>query len=218
MGNSISLIPVTVPLDIREPKELLEAVHRRSEFLKRAHAAELVGITGGLVGLFPNGLQALAGPILSQLPITPFNLVCTNVPGPQYPLYLLGHKMLRWYPYVPIGGEMAVNCAILSYDGMMYFGFSGNVQAAPDLRRLEEFVKASFAELREAAGIKAPRKQAVRKKACAKKRSRPRTMPGKSRKTSASASATIPMPPPENQVLPRPAAEERTDSALLTTQ
>ncbi len=143
MGNSISLVPVTVPLDVRDPKKLLAAVHRRTEFLKNAHAAELVGLTGGLIGLFPNGLQALAGPILSQLPITPFNLVCTNIPGPQYPLYLLGHKMLRWYPYVPVGGEMAVNCAILSYDGMMYFGFSGNVHAAPDLLRLEEFLKIS---------------------------------------------------------------------------
>jgi hypothetical protein len=110
---------------------------------------------------------------LSQLPITPFNLVCTNVPGPQHPLYLLGHKMLRWYPYVPIGGEMAVNCAILSYDGMMYFGFSGNVQAAPDLRRLEQFVKESFTELRAAAGMKKPRKQTVRKKTHTTKQARP---------------------------------------------
>jgi len=92
------------------------------------------------------------------LPITPFNLVCTNVPGPQYPLYLLGHKMLRWYPYVPVGGEMTVNCAILSYDGTVYFGFSGDVHAAPDLRRLEAFLETSFEELREAAGVTPPRK------------------------------------------------------------
>jgi hypothetical protein len=79
--------------------------------------------------------------------------------GPQYPLYLLGHKMLRWYPYVPVGGEMALNCAILTYDGTAYFGFSGDVHAAPDLRRLEAFLKLSFEELREAAGIKPPDKE-----------------------------------------------------------
>ena len=62
--------------------------------------------------------------------------------------------MLHWYPYVPIGGEMAVNCAILSYDGMVYFGFSGNVHAAPDLRKLEKLLEESFAELRDAAGIR----------------------------------------------------------------
>ncbi|MFZ0707836.1 MAG: wax ester/triacylglycerol synthase family O-acyltransferase [Candidatus Korobacteraceae bacterium] len=225
LGNNISLIPVTVPLEIRDARKLLEAVHRRSEFLKRAHAAELVGLTGGLVGLFPNGLQAIAGPILSQLPITPFNLVCTNVPGPQFPLYLLGHKMLRWYPYVPIGGEMAVNCAILSYDGMMYFGFSGNVHAAPDLRRLEVFVKESFAELREAAGIKTLRKHVVpRKKAHAnknartKKRAKPAPAPRKPVSGSLSQTHNVSVPPPEKEPSRGPGTEKEPEPALLNMQ
>ena len=217
MGNSISLIPVTVPLDIHDAKELLEAVHRRTEFLKRAHAAELVGLTGGLVGLFPNGLQALAGPILSQLPITPFNLVCTNVPGPQYPLYLLGHKMLCWYPYVPIGGEMAVNCAILSYDGTMYFGFSGNVRAIPDLRRLEDFVKESFAQLREAAGVRTPRKSSPRrKKARTSKRAKPASKPTQPVKGAVSHALNVPVPPDEAETLPQPGDEEEVATQLTT--
>jgi diacylglycerol O-acyltransferase / wax synthase len=156
LGNRISIVPVTIPLDIRDPRKLLVAVHERTEFLKRSHAAELVSLAGGLIGMFPSAVQGLAGQMLSQLPITPFNLVCTNVPGPQFPLYLLGHKMLRWYPYVPVGGEMAVNCAILSYDGNVFFGFSGDVHVAPDLRRLEGFVKLSFEELREAARVRPP--------------------------------------------------------------
>jgi diacylglycerol O-acyltransferase / wax synthase len=163
LGNRISLVPVTIPLNIRQPQKLLSAVHKRTEFLKRVHAAELVSLAGGLIGMFPTSLQGLAGPIASQLPITPFNLVCTNVPGPQSPLYLLGHKLLDWYPYVPVGGEMAVNCAILSYNGTVYFGFSGEVHAAPDLRRLETLLRRSFAELREAAEISPPRSRTVRR-------------------------------------------------------
>lgn len=163
-GNHISLVPVTIPLDIRPPKTLLAAVHRRTEFLKRARAAELVSLIGGLIGVFPGPMQAFAGPMISQVPFTPFNMVCTSVPGPQFPLYLLGHKMLHWYPYVPIGGELAVNCAILSYNGMVYFGFSGDVHAAPDLGRLEKFVKQSFAELRDATAVTAPRRKSERKK------------------------------------------------------
>ena len=163
LGNRISLIPVTIPLDIRNPRKLLAAVHRRTEFLKRSHAAELVSLTGGLIGLVPNSAQTLAGHILSRLPFTPFNLVCTNVPGPQYPLYLLGHKMLHCYPYVPVGGEMALNCAVLTYNGTAYFGFSGDVHAAPDLRRLETFLQLSFTELREAAGVTSPRKKEEKK-------------------------------------------------------
>jgi len=150
LGNRISIVPVTVPLDIRIPRKLLSEVHRRTELLKHAHTAELVSLAGGMIGILPSALQAFAGPLMSQLPITPFNMVCTNVPGPQYPLYLLGHKMLQWYPYVPVGGEMAVNCAILSYDGTVYFGFSGDVHAAPDLKRLEQLLKASYVELRDA--------------------------------------------------------------------
>ncbi len=152
-GNRISLVPVTIPLDIKPAKKLLAAVHKRTEFLKRMHAAELISLAGGLIGMFPTSVQGLAGPIASQLPITPFNLVCTNVPGPQVPLYLLGHKMLQWYPYVPVGGEMAVNCAVLSYNGSVYFGFSGDAHAAPDLGRMESLLQASFAELRTAVGV-----------------------------------------------------------------
>lgn len=160
LGNRISLVPVTVPLDIRNPRKLLAAVHRRTELLKRAHTAELVSLAGSLMGMFPNSAQALAGHIISRLPFTPFNMVCTNVPGPQQPLYLLGHKMLHCYPYVPVGGEMALNCAILTYNGTAYFGFSGCGHAVPDLRQLEKFLKLSFTELREAAGGAPPRKAA----------------------------------------------------------
>ena len=164
LGNRISLVPVTVPLNIRNSRKLLAAVHKRTEFLKRMHAAELVSLAGGLIGMFPMSVQGLAGPLASRLPVTPFNLVCTNVPGPQSPLYLLGHKMLDWYPYVPVGGEMAVNCAILSYNGQVYFGFSGDVHAAPDLKRMEKLLETSFAELREAVGLRPPQKKSVLRK------------------------------------------------------
>ena len=57
LGNRISLVPVTVPLDIRDPRKLLAAVHRRTEFLKRAHAAELVSLTGALLGMLPTSAR-----------------------------------------------------------------------------------------------------------------------------------------------------------------
>jgi diacylglycerol O-acyltransferase len=188
LGNRISLVPVTIPLDIRNPRKLLAAAHERTNFLKRVHAAELVSLAGGLIGFLPTPVQALTGPLVSQLPITPFNLVCTNVPGPQFPLYLLGHEMLRCYPYVPIGGEMAVNCAILSYNGNVYFGFSGDVHAAPDLGRLESLLEQSFTELREAASGKLPQKKTRKEtRAKAKGIATPTPMPTKT--------AAEPIPP-----------------------
>jgi diacylglycerol O-acyltransferase len=214
LGNRISLVPVTIPLDIRNPRKLLAAVHRRTEFLKRSHAAELVGMAGGMIGILPGVMQSFAGPMISQLPITPFNMVCTNVPGPQYPLYLLGHKMTHWYPYVPIGGELAMNCAILSYDGMIYFGFSGDAHAAPDLTRVEKFLRSSFEELCEAAGLNRGRKNAPRRPLRTKN---PVTGPGVVSTDATPANGTahrsIPLPRPqpadESPATKHPVAKEK---------
>jgi len=210
VGNRISIIPVTVPLDIRDPKKLLHAVHRRTEFLKQAHAAEIVSLSAGFIGMLPTGVQAVIGPLLSQLPVTPFNLVCTNVPGPQYPLYLLGRKMLRWYPYVPVGGEMAMNCAVLSYDGNIGFGFSGDVHAAPDLRRIEDLMQLSFEELREAAGISPPRKKTSPKRKTLPVNTRSSKLePAPEPVTSIQVSVPLTVPAPSVQTVePPPAAQE----------
>ncbi len=153
LGNRISFLPIWVPLGVRSPRKLLAAVHDRMQSLKNGHTAEFVSLAGGFLSMIPPALQALAGPLASQLPISFCNTICTNVPGPQAALYLLGHKMLRLYPYVPIGGEMGLNCAMMSYNGIAYFGFTGDAQAAPHLHRLEKFLKLSFAELKKAVGI-----------------------------------------------------------------
>jgi len=212
LGNRISIVPVTIPLDISDPRKLLAAAHRRTELIKHTHAAELVSLAGGLFGILPGTLQALAGPLLSRLPITPFNMVCTNVPGPPYPLYLLGHKMLRWYPYVPVGGELALNCAILSYNGTVYFGFSGDKHAAPDLRRLEKLLKASFVELRDAA---LPRRGRAPRRTIARAKTQASLQP-------AQGAPAVPAPIPLEvapdllapEVAPEPDAEDARETAL----
>ena len=151
LGNRITFLPINVPLDIRDPRMLLARVGERMLFLRGVGVLELVGLFGALVSKVPLPLQSVLAPLLTQLPLSLCNMICTNVPGPQQPLYLLGHKMLRTYPYVPIGGEMGVNVAILSYNGTAYVGFGGDIHAVPDIDRLEELLRASFAELRNAA-------------------------------------------------------------------
>ena len=161
LGNRITFLPVTIPLDIRNPRKLLAAIRERMAFLKSAHVGEFVGLAGTMLGTIPTAAQVLVGPIASQLPLGLCNIICTNVPGPKTPLYLLGHKMLRCYPYVPIGGDMGVNCAVLTYDGTAYFGFTGDVHAAPNLGRLEKFLTTSLAELQKAIGIGPPRRSSA---------------------------------------------------------
>ena len=159
LGNRITFLPITIPLDIRNVRRLMGAIRKRMAFLKSAHLAELVGVVGTVLGTIPSAAQVVIGPIVSQLPLGLCNLICTNVPGPASPLYLLGHKMVSCYPYVPIGGDIGINCAVLTYDGTAYFGFTGDVHAAPDLGRLERFLKAAFAELRNAAGVRPSRRE-----------------------------------------------------------
>jgi diacylglycerol O-acyltransferase / wax synthase len=210
LGNQISFVPVPVPLDVRDPQKLLVVVRERVEILKRARAADFVGLFGGLLSTLPSAFWANAGPVISQLPLSLCNVICTNVPGPQMPLYLMGHKMLKWYPWVPIGGLMGINCAILTYNGTAYFGFTGDVHAAPDLERLEKFVDVSFAELRAGAaagGVEAKPQRPKRTRSNAKipvsnthtvrRRSAPEFS---SRKPSESALVAEPKPGPEKAV------------------
>jgi hypothetical protein len=119
--------------------------------------------------------------------------------------------MLHCYPYVPVGGEMALNCAILTYDGTAYFGFSGCVHAAPDLRRLETFLKLSFTELREAAGVAPPRKEEKKKVKEKRARAKAKVAPAPSASAPAPVRASIPLPPlssVESPIPPRPPVKE----------
>ncbi len=169
-GNHITFLPVDIPVAIREPRKLLALVQKRVGFSRTAHAAELVALAGVLFDTIPTPLQSLVGTVLSQLPISVCNTICTNVHGPSTPLYLLGHKMLTTYPYVPIGGEMGMNCAVMSYNGSLFVGFTGDAQAIPDLDRLAALFSESFAQLRDAVGVpvpdgKRPRRKRVTSKA-----------------------------------------------------
>jgi diacylglycerol O-acyltransferase len=157
LGNQITFVPVTVPVGIDDPQELLHAVHTRTDAVKKLRLAEMVSLGGTLLGTIPTAFQLFAAPIVSQLPLPLLNFICTNVPGPQKPLYILGRKMLTCYPYVPIGGEMGMNCAILTYNGKAFIGFTCDVPATPDSKLLPKFLQESFTELKEAVGIKTRR-------------------------------------------------------------
>jgi diacylglycerol O-acyltransferase len=158
LGNRITFLPVNVPLDVRDPRRLLHKVSERISFLRGVGVPEMVGLFGTLISKVPLPLQAALVPLLTQLPLSLCNTICTNVPGPQLPLYLLGHKLQRCYPYVPIGGELGLNIAILSYDGTAYFGFGGDVHAVPDIDIFEDLLREGIDELRSAAAAYQPDK------------------------------------------------------------
>ena len=82
-----------------------------------------------------------------------FNLVVTNVPGPQIPLYLLGRRMIRFYPVVPLAHNQALGIAIMSYDGRLAFGLLGDYDAMGDLEALADDLGVAIDDLTRAAGL-----------------------------------------------------------------
>src|SRR5690606_28877593 len=89
--------------------------------------------------------------VLRQMPQRSISTVTTNVPGPQFPLYCLGREMLAYLPYVPIFHGVRVATAILSYNGTVHFGITGDFASAPDVDVLAEGTAASVAALKKAA-------------------------------------------------------------------
>jgi diacylglycerol O-acyltransferase len=125
-----------------------------------------------------------------------FNLVVSNVPGPQQPLYLLGRRLLEIYPFVPLSPQNhALSIGLVSYDGRVFFGLAGDRDAVPDLDRLATAIREALREQpvprrkparkktakQQAPRRKAPRKPSKRKqvrKRAAKARRSPRTRRG----------------------------------------
>jgi hypothetical protein len=93
-----------------------------------------------------------------------FNLVVTNVPGPQFPLYLLGHELRDFFPMVPLVRNQALGVAIMSYNGKMNFGLVGDYDAMHDLDDLADDFRESLAELAAAAGVSISSESAPRTK------------------------------------------------------
>jgi diacylglycerol O-acyltransferase / wax synthase len=81
-----------------------------------------------------------------------FNLVVTNIPGPQFPLYLMGRRMERIFPMVPLAKNQGICVGVMSYDGQVNFGLIADYDGLADLEDLAGDLEASIAELIEAAG------------------------------------------------------------------
>ena len=135
-----------------DPLARFRHINSKTLAMKNARVAEGLNLFTALMGILPASVQALVG-AMATTPLPAFNMVSTNVPGPQVPLYAMGKRMIAYYPYVPVGYAVGCGCAIMSYDQNLYFGLTSDVQAMPDVERLKEFLEASFVELRKAAGV-----------------------------------------------------------------
>ena len=155
-GNEISMIPLSVPLDIDDPGERFREIAKRSSIMKAGRIADIIQLIGTGIGWTPPALQqSLAALPFMPQPVPIVNMVCTNVPGPMIPLYVNGRELLTYYPHVPCGSDVGISVAISSYNKHLFYGVTYDVQAAPDGELFRDFLDESYLEIREAAGVPA---------------------------------------------------------------
>ena len=136
-----------VPLVVGEPDPLarLEAVRAATANLKQREQ-EVAGST--LIDVAEYAAPTLLALAARAAHAQRFaNLMVTNIPGPQVPLYCLGAKMLEAYPLVPLSRNLTINVAVLSYCGQLHFGIIGGGDATPDLEVLAGGIEDALEEL-----------------------------------------------------------------------
>jgi WS/DGAT/MGAT family acyltransferase len=146
LGNRVSALVVPLPVGEPDPRARLAAVRAATAGLKERHQAVAAEALFGLTQYAAPTLLGLAARAAHHQVF--FNLVSTNVPGPQVPLYCMGARMREAYPMVPLARNLGIGIAILSYCGMLHLGILADRDAFPDLDVLADGIVDAFAELR----------------------------------------------------------------------
>ena len=148
LTNRLSALLANLPVAEPGPLRRLALVREEMDELKATGQAAGPEALTGLLGLLGSPLLAAGLHAAFQLPQPLVQTVTTNVPGPPFPLYLLGHRMLKAYPYVGIGDNERISIAIYSYLGRFFFGITADYDAVPDLSVLTRGIRRGLAELR----------------------------------------------------------------------
>jgi WS/DGAT/MGAT family acyltransferase len=146
LGNRVAMMAVRLPLEAGDPETRLRRVVEETTRAKRSHQAAGIQALEDLsdrtfTSLFTEFARMAA---LSQ----PYNVVVTNVPGPQFAVYVLGARMLACYPVVPLFRNQGLGVALFSYDGRLYWGFNADWDVLPDLHDLVTAVEAEATDPR----------------------------------------------------------------------
>ncbi len=149
LGNLISMIFVPLYVGITDPVERLTAERAAMERLKSQDQAGALYALTSLFNQVPPAWQAVSGQF--TVPNLLLNTVATNIPGPQIPLYLAGHKLLALYPLGLLAANIGLFNAIVSYNQKLIISPTVDPQLMPDVWFYTDCLKASFAELRAAA-------------------------------------------------------------------
>ncbi|HYB24294.1 MAG TPA: wax ester/triacylglycerol synthase family O-acyltransferase [Solirubrobacteraceae bacterium] len=152
LGNQVAAMWAPLPVGVENPAECLREIATAMDDLKKSGQAVGAQVLTNLAGFAPPTILSQAARLQARQPF--FNLVVTNVPGPQFPLYLLGRRLHVLYPVVPLAQRQALGIAVMSYDGHLGFGLLGDYDALPDLEEIALDLQWSIAALARAAGVR----------------------------------------------------------------
>ena len=145
LGNRITVMRGPLPVYIEDPVARLHFVRRAMNGLKESKQAEGAATLAAVNSLAPPTVLAQASRLNFSTRL--FNLIVTNIPGPQMPLYLLGRQLQDLFPIAFLPENHALAIAIMSYNGGLDFGLLGDYDALPDIDLIAEGIAASLAEL-----------------------------------------------------------------------
>jgi WS/DGAT/MGAT family acyltransferase len=148
LGNQVAMWLIDLPIDEADPWARYRLIKERTLNLKKSNqtlgAATLVEISSGT----PITLLSLANRVVGAR-MRPFNMTVTNIPGPQFPMYLLEAEMLANYPMVPLWAQHGLGIALFSYNGRMLWGIHADYDTLPDAEVFLKAIHNAFAELRD---------------------------------------------------------------------
>jgi diacylglycerol O-acyltransferase len=150
-GNKVAGMMAPLPVWAREPATCYELVNEAMNGVKESGQALGAKALTELSGFASPTILSQAMRVATRRHL--FNLVVTNVPGPQRPLYLAGREMIDFVPMVPLARGQALGVAIMSYNGRLCFGLSGDWDAMHDLDEFADDLRAAIAELEAAVGV-----------------------------------------------------------------
>jgi diacylglycerol O-acyltransferase / wax synthase len=149
LGNRVAAWMTDLPVSEPDPLRRLELVRETTAHLKDSRQALGAELLTEATEWTPSTLLTLAMRLSSRA--LPFNLVVTNVPGPQVPLYLLRSRLIEAYPLVPLWMNQGLGVALFSYAGKFFWGISADWDLVPDLHDFVLGIRESFRELQELA-------------------------------------------------------------------
>jgi WS/DGAT/MGAT family acyltransferase len=168
LGNQVAAMWAPLPVGVENAAECLQQIARAMEDLKESGQAVGAQVLTNLAGFAPPTILSQAARLQARQRF--FNLVVTNVPGPQFPLYVLGRRLQVLYPVVPLARRQALGIAVMSYDGHLGFGLLADFDALPDVESIASDLNAAIASLARAAGLRPPAKRRAKKAAAPRKR------------------------------------------------